>query len=213
MVAHIRRFKGAPPLPVASAAKTIKLDCGFDQWKDVGPDFADHAFDTDRRDFGRGELHYTNTSGRNDITLAKVARDAANIYFYAKTREPLTPRTDANWMWLLIDVDQDAKTGWEGYDFILNRTMDGQTTWLEKNVGGWKWKNVTKVKLVAQGDELMLAVPRQVLGLPSEDAVSIDFKWWDNAQKPGEIMDTYLSGDVAPDARFNFRYATTAKGK
>ena len=42
--------------------------------------------------------------------------------------------------------------------------------------------------------------------------MSIDFKWWDNAQKPGEIMDTYLSGDVAPDARFNFRYSTAAKG-
>ena len=157
-------------------------------------------------------MHYTNTSGRNDITLLKAARDAANMYFYAKTRQPLTPRTDPNWMWLLIDADQNAKTGWEGYDFILNRTLDGQTTWLEKNAGGWKWEKVTKVKLVTQGNELMLAVPRQALGLPSGDAVSIDFKWWDNAQKPGDIMDTYVSGDAAPDARFNFRYSTTAKG-
>jgi hypothetical protein len=212
MVASIRRFKGAPPLPVASAAKTIKLDGGFDQWKDVGPDFADHAFDTDHRDFGKGELHYTNTSGRNDITLVKAARDTANMYLYAKTRQPLTPRTDPNWMWLLINVDQNAKTGWEGYDFILNRTLDEQTTWLEKNAGGWKWEKVTKVKLVTQGNELMLAVPRQALGLPSGDAVSIDFKWWDNSQESGDIMDTYVSGDAAPDARFNFRYSTTAKG-
>jgi len=101
----------------------------------------------------------------------------------------LTPRTDANWMWLLIDADQNAKTGWEGYDFILNRTRDGQETWLEKNSGGWKWEKVAKVELVTQGNELMLAVPRKALGLPEGDAVALDFKWWDNAQKPGDIMD------------------------
>jgi len=208
MVANIRRYKGAPPLPVASAAKTIKLDGDFAQWQDVGPEFPDHAYDTDHRDFGKGELHYTNTSGRNDITLAKVARDTANVYFYAKTRQPLTPRTDPNWMWLLIDADQNPKTGWEGYDFIVNRTMDGQTTWLEKNAGGWKWEKAARLEVRVEGNELMLAMPRQALGLSSGDVVQFDFKWWDNARKPGDIMDTYLSGDTAPDIRFNYRYTT-----
>jgi hypothetical protein len=212
MVANIRRYKGAPPLPVASVAKTIKLDGGFMQWQDVGPDFADHAHDTDHRDFGKGEVHYVNTSGRNDMTVAKVARDTANLYFYARTRQPLTPRTDPNWMWLLIDADQKSGTGWEGYDFILNRSIDGEGTWLEKNRGGWRWKKVAKVQLVTTGRELMLAVPRTALGLPAGDDVTLDFKWWDNAQKPGDIMDTYLIGDAAPQARFNFRYSTTAKG-
>jgi len=211
MIANVRRYKGAPALPLASASKTIKLADGFEQWKDVGPEFADHAFDTDHRDFGKGEVHYTNISGRNDITVLKVARDAANVYFYAKTREALTPRTDANWMWLLIDSDQNAKTGWEGYDFILNRTLDGKETWLEKDTGGWKWEKVAKVELATKDTELMLAVPRTALGLPTGDAVKLDFKWWDNAQKPGDIIDTYLSGDAAPDARFNFRYSTAAK--
>ena len=38
--------------------------------------------------------------------------------------------------------------------------------------------------------------------------VRLDFKWADNLQHPGDIMDFYLSGDVAPAARFNFRYVT-----
>ena len=43
-------------------------------------------------------------------------------------------------MWLLIDADQNAATGWEGYDFIVNRTVEPDgNTWLEKNTGGWKW--------------------------------------------------------------------------
>ena len=208
MVASIRRYKGSPPLPVASAGKTISLDEGFGQWTDIGPAFKDHAFDNDHRDFGRGEVHYTNKSGRNDITLCKVARDATHICFYAKTRQTLTPRTDPQWMWLLIDTDQNPKTGWQGYDFILNRTTDGKDTWLEKNTHGWAWQRVTKVSLVVKGNELMLSVPRRLLGLPDGDAVRFDFKWWDNPQKPGDIMDSYLSGDVAPDARFNFHYVT-----
>jgi hypothetical protein len=208
MVAHIRRYKGAPPLPTASAVKTIRPDGGFTQWQDVGPEFADHAGDTDRRDFGKGEVHYVNTSGRNDIILAKVARDTATVYFHAKTRAPLTPRTDPNWMWLLIDADLNAKTGWEGYDFILNRALDGEESWLETNAGGWNWQRAAKVTIRVEGNQLMLAVPRQALGLPPGDAVRFDFKWWDNAQQPGDIMDTYLSGDAAPDARFNYRFST-----
>ena len=56
----------------------------------------------------------------------------------------------------------------------------------------------------------MLAVARKAPGLPDGDAVGFDFKWRDNVQKPGDIIDTYSGGDVAPDARFNFRYTTAA---
>jgi hypothetical protein len=36
--------------------------------------------------------------------------------------------------------------------------------------------------------------------------VRIDFKWADNLQHPGDVMDFYKSGDVAPAGRFNYRY-------
>jgi hypothetical protein len=138
----------------------------------------------------------------------KVARDATHVYFYAQTRRPLTASTDANWMLLLLDTDQKRTTGWEGYDWVVNRSIDGRETWLERNTGGWTWEKVTKVQLTISGSELMLAIPRAALGLPAGDALTLDFKWWDNPQKPGDLMDVYLSGDAAPDGRFNFRYST-----
>jgi hypothetical protein len=122
------------------------------------------------------------------------------------SREPLTPMTDSNWMWLLIDSDQNPKTGWAGYDFIINRTIEGGETWLEQNTGGWTWKKVAKLDLKVDGSGLMLAVPRKLLGIADGGPIKLDFKWWDNPRKPGDIMDVYLSGDVAPDGRFNYRY-------
>jgi len=92
----------------------------------------------------------------------------------------------------------------------VNRAVDGGATWLERNTGGWTWQKIAKVKLTVTGNELMFAIPRSALGLPAGDALTLDFKWWDNPQRPGDIMDVYVSGDTAPDGRFNYRYSTAA---
>jgi hypothetical protein len=42
--------------------------------------------------------------------------------------------------------------------------------------------------------------------LPPGQRLNLDFKWVDNLQRPGDIMDFYASGDVAPPGRFNYRY-------
>ncbi len=209
LVANIRRYKGAPALPKASPPKTIRIQNGFEQWRDVLPEFADHVGETMPRDFdGLAGQHYTNHSGRNDLVVSKVARDEQNVYFYVRTVASITPNSGANWMWLLIDADQNPITGWEGYDFIVNRTMGAKgETWLEKNAGGWNWEKVSPVSVRVAGNELQLAIPRAALGLPRGTRTTIDFKWADNLQRPGEIMDFYVSGDVAPEGRFNYRYS------
>ena len=209
LVSHVRRYKGSPPLPQASAAKSIPIDDNFAPWKDVRPEFRDHLGETIPRDYdGVAGLHYTNHTGRNDLVALKVARDDRNVYFYARTRERITAHTDPHWMQLLIDVDQNAETGWEGCDFIVNRSVaSNQTTWLEKNEGGWHWKPVALVKYRVKDNELHLALPRDALGLSGQGTrLSIDFQWIDNCQRPGDIMDFYISGDAAPEGRFRYRY-------
>ncbi len=209
LVANVRRFKGAPALPKASAPASIAVAGPMQQWRDVALEFMDHVGEVlPRNHAGTAGEHYTNRTGRNDLVAMKVARDDKNVYFYARTREPVTAPGGRNWMWLLIDADQNASTGWEGYDFIVNRTIDADgTTWLEKNAGGWKWKKVAKLQYRVDGNELHLAISREALGLPpGSTRVALDFKWADNLQRPGDIMDFYTSGDVAPEGRFNYRY-------
>ncbi len=209
LVANVRRYKGVPALPSASPEKTIRLTNDFAQWQEVRPEFVSHVGETGPRDFnGAGGTHYINASGRNDLVVCKVARDAANLYFYARTVAPLTPVTDTNWMWLLIDADRDPRTGWAGYDFIVNRARDAAGAfWLEKNTGGWNWEKVAPVAWRVQGNELQLTIPRAALGLKTgARKTAFDFKWADNLQHPGDVMDFYVSGKVAPAGRFSFRF-------
>ena len=209
LVANVRRFKGASPLPRPSAPKTITLSASFNQWSDIEPEFRDDIGDTIARDCdGLGGLKYADSTGRNDLAVFKVARDIRNVYFYARTQNAITPASGSNWMWLLIDTDQDSRTGWQGYDYIINRTVEPpHTTWLEKNDGGWHWKKVARITLRVNGNQLAFAIPRKALGWPAGTTqVAFDFKWADHLQHPGDIMDFYVSGDVAPEGRFNYRF-------
>ena len=55
------------------------------------------------------------------------------MYFYAETKDALTPHTGRNWMLLLIDADQNPDTGWYGYDYLINqRVVDDHTTTLKR---------------------------------------------------------------------------------
>jgi hypothetical protein len=208
LVANVRRFKGAPALPQASAPASLRVDGDFKQWQTVEPTFTDYVNETAPRDFdGVGKLHYTNRTGRNDLAVMKVAHDDKNVYFYVRTRQPLTSPTDPNWMWLMIDADQNPATGWLGSDYMVNRTVEGNKTWLEKNDGGFQWKKVAPLDYRVVGDESQLAIPRALLGMADgRKPVAFDFKWADNLQNPNDPLDVYVSGDTAPEGRFFYRY-------
>ncbi|MCF7817035.1 MAG: hypothetical protein K9M54_04070 [Kiritimatiellales bacterium] len=205
MIANIRRFKGMEKPESASVPKTISIDGDFSDWQEVRPGFADYRGDTLHRDCaGWGDqLHFTNVQGRNDIVLSKVARDAEYIYFYVKTAAPLTESSNPFWMMLFINTDRSKKTGWEGYDFVLNRAAPGV---LEKSSNGWNWNKIAELNFIVRGSEMEIAIPRSVLALPGGQSLDIEFKWVDNLNHPDDIMDFYTCGDAAPSGRFNYRY-------
>jgi len=197
----VRRYKGVRTL-APNTARTIDVSKGLDQWFTVQPEYRDEIGDPVHRDHaGWGNLTYKNDTGRNDIVTAKVAYDKTNVYFYVRTAAPLTPPTDSNWMLLYLNVDADYKTGWLGYDFVVNRSLGI----LQKNKGNrYEWTDARKVPYKVAGNELMLSVPRAVLGIKGR-AATIDFKWADNIQQTGEVSDFTLNGDAAPNDRFNYR--------
>jgi hypothetical protein len=211
LVDGIRRYKGVRPAPVAHGARTIALDRGFAQWENVAPRYLDAVGDTDHRDWpGWAGKQYVNTTGRNDLTSAKVACDARNVYFYVHAKDALTPHTDPNWMHLLIDADRNPATGWNGYDFVVNgRVIDAGTTTLRRFSDGREWR----VPYRAVGNEMQIAIPRALLALREGRSVAFDFHWADNvAVGSGSPADWWYNGDSAPDGRFNYRYSNDSVG-
>jgi len=208
MIDGIRRYKGTPEKPGVSAHKTIQINADFSQWQDIQPELRDHLGETIPRDFdGVGGTHYVNTSGRNDLELMKVTRDDQNFYFYLRTREAITPERPDN-LCLLLETDNNLKTGWTGGDYLIGRRYSEKEASLEKFAGrktksGWKWKDCGSVQWFARGNELHMAVPFHLIGL-SEETVSLDkisFKWIDNASDEMTPGDLYVNGDVAPESR------------
>jgi hypothetical protein len=216
------------------ASQAIALDGAFDQWKKITPEYSGHAGNTIPRDhdgFGRasktrtGGAHpdfdgngttwkgqegprYVNRTGRNSLRSMKVWRDPDYFYFYVRTEKPITPPTDPHWMMLFIRTGNPAHHTWNGYDFIVNRVPPGKYgALLEKNNGGWNWLRAADVRFRLEGNQMHLAVPREVLGL-TQDPVTFDFKWADNVKLPDDLSVFYEQGDTAPLGRFRFRYRT-----
>ncbi len=214
MVANIRKFKGVRPTPVANNEKTIKISGTFSQFDDVRPTYYAYPGGTEKREFysQAKKFYYYNDTGRNDIVLSKVARDSDYLYFYVKTNESITDYTDPNWMQLFINTDRTYKTGWEGYDFAVNIEKPSGTTsaTLSYTGDGWNWKPVAKINYKRSGNQMFIRVPRKALGLTNK-TIDIEFKWIDNMQNPGDIMDVYNNGDAAPIGRFAYRYTETTK--
>ena len=195
-----------PPDPV-SASKSIKIGKS-DQWDDVTPAYNHYKGNTFHRDHeGRNNTYYINTTGRNDIVRAKVARDQQSIYFYVECAEKITSRKDPNWMLLFIDIDRDKSTGWNGYDYILNRqSPTSKKVIVERNIGNrWEWKEVNKQPYVVKNNRLEIKLDRETVGMKGK-RLDFEFKWNDNMQENGNIMDFYVNGDTAPGGRFNFVY-------
>jgi hypothetical protein len=211
MASYIRQFKGvrAPPFP--SPPTTIQVDGDFHDWTTVQPEFRDDIGDVIHRDHPgyNNFTRYINQTGRNDFVVLKMARDQEHLYFYARTTKPITPSGDSQWMMLFLDTDAARKSGWEGYDFVVNRTADRsqETALLEESRQGWNWKPKAQVRYRVRGNELEMAIRRADLGLEnSETPLRLDFKWADNVETDGDITAFTLNGDSAPNGRFNYRY-------
>ena len=195
------------------------MNGSVDQWNAVGPYYAAYIGNTDDRDAkGYGELHYTETSGRNDIVGAKIARDDEFVYFLVECNENITPYTDSLWMNLYIDSDQ-SKQGWNTFEFVVNKTAASEKTLvLEKFTADndyAKTEKVADVEYKVDGKYMTVKIAKSDLGLSGND-YTINFSWTDNvhdegdyAKFSGDILDFYISGDVAPGGRFKYSYIST----
>lgn len=208
MISYIRRYKGVHPLPFVHPA-TIAIDGSFAQWRNIGPLFANNiGLAVHRNSPGWGSIPYVNNSGRNDIVASKFTYDLKNIYFWVKTRKPLTSWREKSWMLLFLHIPHEAHDPhWMGYNYVIDRRLvTAHTSVIEQNVDGkYHWHPVGQATIRIKGNEMQMAIPRTALGIAGFMPNEIHFKWADNIRQNGSWTDFYLNGDCGPPFRFYYR--------
>ena len=210
LIDRVRRFKGTTQQASPTPPRTLRLG-DWASWQTVQPVYTAYKGNTRHRNsLGSCGIRYVNNSGRNDLVEARVTRDARHLYFYVRTDQKLTSPTDANWMILFIDIDRNKTTGWQGYDFIVNYRSPNtkkKSVYIQRSYQNkWIWKDAGIGSYALRDNELVLRLPREALGLTPDQPLDFEFKWSDNMQDEGNIMDFYVNGDAAPGGRFNYVY-------
>ena len=210
MADYVRRYKGVKAVEPVKEIHKIAVDGRFDDWEALGTRYKDYTGDTEARNhwgFGYKNISLTNTTGRNDICYAKVATDSKSLFFYVETADAITPRTGRNWMRLFISVKGSAAPAWEGFQWVVNNKVTGDTrTTLQRSKGGWDWEDAATVDYAVSGNRMELAIPLRELGIADVRDFTVDFKWIDNAVTDGDIRECMRDGDSAPGDRFRYRY-------
>ncbi len=214
LIDYIRQYKGTISRVYVGNDTTVNINGGFEQWNSsaITACYTDYKDDTvNRNTTGFGGINYVNTSGRNDIVKAKVAKDASNFYFYVETASNLTPYTDNNWMTLFLSVGNNDNPNWYGYNYAVNigTPQNSGTAYLYQSQGGWEWSNVGTVSMKIEGNKMMVSVPRSSIGATGS-LFHLEFKWADN-YKDDDIWSFYTDGDAAPYGRLNYVFSNSKK--
>ena len=215
---NIQKLKGTAPVILQDARNPINVTGDFAQWDNVPLTYTDPVKDCLDRNFsGYGKQIYTDTTGRNDLTAFKITHDTKNVYFYAETRFDISkPDTESSWMQLFIDADQDVKTGWYGYDYIVNYTAKDEFTTTVARYNGtdnaFSFEVIGEISYRVKGNQMMIAVPLDMLGVTHCDYMNFHFKWADSDSKITTMEQFYTEGDVAPLGRLNYVFNTSLPG-
>jgi len=203
---NIRRFKGVRPLPQASAP--VPEGWAAAAWEAVAPAYLDDAGDTfHRSQFGYGSVGVlTNSTGRNDIRLCKVARDRQTLWFMSECAQPLSPPQGDGWMTLYVGAEADpSRPAWQGFHIKVQPEAGGRRAQVFVRTAAQTWQAQASAPCSVDGRRVVVRLPRAALGLPQEGTLRLRFKWSDNARGDDPLA-WWTEGDAAPNGRAAYRY-------
>ena len=209
MIQNIRAYKGTGEGETVSGQKlTIDVNGSVKQWESVQTSFRDFVGDAVVRNYvdAAGINTYTDNSARNDISEIRLAYDAENLYIMVSTAENITAyeEGDLTWMNVMLGVEGATGEAFEGFQYVINRSPDGEKTSVEKCVGGYSFETIGQADYSVNGKYLQIAIPKTLLGL--NDSFTLKVKVTDHIMHPEDIMDYYVSGDSAPIGRLSYKW-------
>ena len=207
MIQNIRKWKYSDGVAYKNPSVTIDVS-SFDtaQWRDVKTVYRDFEGDAIPRDWYSfdGSFSYVDDSARNDIVRTSVCRDATYLYFRVETKDEITQRAenDTKWMNLMIKTGSDGSAGIFGYEYFINRNVDGNKTSVQK-YDGKTYKDIGTGDVYVRGNVMQVRVKLSDLGLDAND-YHMEFKVTDNIKKVNDVLSYYSTGDSAPMGRMGY---------
>ena len=224
-----RQFKYGDSGKKSGAAmwrKTTLDYADISAWNDVKAKYLDLAADTvDRNAYSVSKKYlYTDTSARNDIDYIKIANDDKYLYVLVAAKKDITAYESGDTGWMNLWLTTGAKGGgWNGYDFIINRSPENSKTSIEALGKDAQGKITTVMSnfdadYAFNGKYISYRIPLEALNVTSMSEIGV--KATDNIfanQKTdkndgvgvyafGDIFAFYCGGDCAPAGRLNYAY-------
>ena len=108
-------------------------------------------------------------------------------------------------VWVGVETEAGAASeGWQGLQYVINRSVNGKAASLDRIENG-TFTKAGECEVVVKGNAMLVKVAKSALGI-SGNQFGIQFKVTDNLQKDFDITDLYTNGDCAPIGRINYSY-------
>lgn len=207
LLENIRKLKVSEFVEYKKETTTIDITSSDKtQWDGVKAHYQDYVGDAINRDYDGAVqgLHYTSNTARNDISLMKVTEDDDYLYFFVETKDAITEYVEGDTGWMNIFLNtKEGDPNWNGFNYVINRTVSGQKSSIEKSTGGFEFEKVGEADISVNGNLLQVRIPKNLIGYEGQ---GISFKVADNVTNQDDIMDYYVTGDVAPLGRLGYGY-------
>ena len=207
LVKNIRAYKGYSAGATGYVTKTIDINGSPSQWDNVNAVFRDMGVTNYGRDYinAAGTETYVQSAPRNNIQEVRVTKDSSYIYFYIRCEDDITAATDSRWMNIFIGTGTPSSKGWQGYEYVVNRSVNGNVSNVEKLNSNYTGTVTGQADISLNGSVLQVRIPRSALGLGA-NSNTFYFKVADDVQGPTDIMNYYTSGSSLPMGRLSFQY-------
>lgn len=159
-----------------------------------------------------GTGKYVNNTNRNDIIKTEVSNDSEYLYVRVTMKDDITIDSDmTNNLNVLLSVNGVSGARWNGYNFVLNRTLasiNQNTTKLQRVAkdGEYTFTDVSDCDMYLSGRVFSARIKLSDLGITNSKNFTVDFKVADGISDPSDIMNYYIDGDSAPIGRLNYRF-------
>ena len=208
MVENIRKFKGITVENSDNVALSERTSIDLNDissWNRVTRKYLDLGISTLVRDFQSVDpsLVYTDDTARNDIDYLKIANDGEYLYVSVTCKQKITDYdgVDASWMNLYLSCGGE---GWEGYDFIVGRSFNGNKASVCSLSASGTASEVGEATFAVSDKTIVYAIALSTLR--AEQNTVIGVKAADHLQAMCDADEFYTHGDCAPMGRLNYSY-------